>query len=238
MQKRFIRSGSIAAIVVIGALTALAVFEPALAALACPLCYGFERIEPNVFIDREAASESRTEARDIVQEAEAKDLAFYGQLKAAPSMFLCTTQACYSRVGGGSSRGMAILDIALFLSPRGMTPVIAAHELSHVELHSRLGWRKTLSRDIPQWFDEGVAVIVSDDPRYRASETADECAKAATGDLPALREAWINDGRHDRLYSAAAQRIGCWMSTHGGPKAVVGLVDKVAHGMLFDAVYR
>ncbi|MFG1943168.1 hypothetical protein [Nonomuraea sp. NPDC048826] len=49
------------------------------------------------------------------------------------------------------------------LSPRGADPVIASHELSHVELHTRLA-----GAEVPQWFDEGLAVVVCGDPRYLA----------------------------------------------------------------------
>ena len=53
----------------------------------------------------------------------------------------------------------------LLLSPRGLDMVMAAHELSHIELHNRVGvfrsWRET-----PGWFDGGFAVLVSEDPRY------------------------------------------------------------------------
>jgi hypothetical protein len=56
-----------------------------------------------------------------------------------------------------------------FASPRGADVVIAVHELAHAELHRRIGVVTTLSRSVPRGFDEGLAVVVSDDPRYRAA---------------------------------------------------------------------
>jgi hypothetical protein len=116
--------------------------------------------------------------------------------------------------------------------------VIAAQELSHVELHKRLGRLKTLERDIPQWFDEGVAVVVSGDPRYPPAQTEQQCAEAMRGEMPVARAAWVQTPEHDRLYAEATRRIGCWMSHRGGPRAVVALIAKVAAGIPFVDAYR
>jgi hypothetical protein len=43
---------------------------------------------------------------------------------------------------------------------------ILAHEFSHVDLHTRIGLMRFLAGAIPAWFDESLAVIVSDDARY------------------------------------------------------------------------
>jgi hypothetical protein len=238
MPRHRARTATFFALVVTAALTALAVFQPAIVAIGCPPCFGFARLEANVFIDRDATPDERDEARAIADGALHKIGAFYGQQKSAPDLFLCTTAACYSRIGGGGSRGMAILDLALFLSPQGFTPVIATHELSHIELHKRLGRLKTLHRAIPQWFDEGVAIVVSEDPRYPLAQTGAECVAAFQGDMPVTRSAWIQEAEHGQLYAKAAQRVGCWMTARGGPPAIVDLIGKVAAGMSFEDAYR
>jgi hypothetical protein len=238
MKKARARTAVMAAFVATAAVTALAIFEPAIAAIGCPTCYGFSTVERDTFIDRSASPRQREHALTVADEARRKVSAFYGRQESSPSVFICTTPECYARVGGGASRGQAILDVGLFLSSRGFTPVIAAHELSHVELHKRLGRLKTMERDIPQWFDEGVAVVVSGDPRYPLARSEQQCAEAMQDDMPALRAAWVQDPEHDRFYAEAAQRIGCWMSHRGGPTAVVALIAKVAAGIPFVDAYR
>ncbi len=147
--------------------------------------------------------------------------AFYGEQRSAPRLFLCTTRNCYEGFGGGS-RGMAVLDVTLVLAPLGFNAVIAAHELSHVELHRRLGRLDTLRRAIPQWFDEGVATMVSGDPRYPPAATDAECVEAMQGTLPTARAAWIHAPDHDALYG----------------KAVTNLIDRIAAGARFEDAWR
>ncbi|WP_342154128.1 hypothetical protein [Methylorubrum sp. SB2] len=137
-------------------------------------------------------------------------------------MLLCATEACY-RPLGGCSRGITLLDRALILSPRGADAVIAAHELAHAELHRRIGLAATLGRAVPQWFDEGLAVVVSDDPRYLAPGP-DRCRVEPGGDLPASRAAWIETAEATGLYARAACKVSRWLHVHGGAVGILRLV--------------
>jgi hypothetical protein len=49
------------------------------------------------------------------------------------------------------------------ISPQGLNVDVISHEMCHAELTHRLGWL-TMSRKIPQWFNEGIALMV--DYRY------------------------------------------------------------------------
>ena len=232
---------AIAALLVAAAVGAAAWLEPALGATACPICYGFDRLKEDVYVDNRATDEERESARAIVMAAAHRIASFYGEQRSAPRLFLCTTQECYDgfRGGfGGNARGVAILDVVLVLAPLGFNDVVATHELSHVEMHHRLGRLDTLRRAIPQWFDEGVAAIASQDSRYPSDGTVEECAGAMQGVLPSQRGEWTHDAGHDALYRKAALRVGCWMHGRGGAAAVTGLIDKVAAGMPFDEAYR
>ncbi|TDC83557.1 hypothetical protein E1193_08290 [Micromonospora sp. KC606] len=45
---------------------------------------------------------------------------------------------------------------------------------------------------VPQWFDEGLAVVVSDDPRYLKSRSADDrCMAPPDGALPQTLDQWL-----------------------------------------------
>jgi hypothetical protein len=211
---------------------------PAAAAIACPACYGYEALNSDFFVERSIAPAEREHLMTIVDDAFHRVRDFYGSMDSHPRIFICATDVCYRRLGGGS-RGMAVLDQALFLSPRGADVAIAAHELSHIELHHRLGLVGTLRRDIPQWFDEGVAVVVSKDPRYPTEPgRGDRCRAGADEPLPAARRTWIEQASHDQLYQKAACRVASWMAAHGGTVAVTRLIARVAGGTSFDAAYR
>lgn len=105
--------------------------------------------------------------RQVIRQAHRLVADFYGSQESSPSLLICLTDACYSRIGGKKERGIAILNRSVMLSPRGVDAMIASHEMSHVELHNRL----TPAAELPQWFDEGLAVVVSDDARYLAPES-------------------------------------------------------------------
>jgi len=218
------------------ATTALA--YSAAGALACPLCYGFESAGSNVFIDKAAAPSTREAAVTAVREGRARVRSFYGTVISTPRIMICATDSCYLKLGG-RSRGMALLDIGLFIAPGEASAVILAHELSHIELHARLGIVGTMRRDIPQWFDEGVAVVVSDDARYlTAMKTGDRCLLSSDETLPTKRADWVERADHDDLYKKAACRVSRWMTEHGGPQAVVSLIDAVARRKDFAQAYR
>ncbi|HTJ02811.1 MAG TPA: hypothetical protein VL492_08450 [Methylovirgula sp.] len=216
--------------------TVIAVF-PAAAAVACPNCYGFARVAPHLYVERDADPAQRAKAEDVVTQGRGRVASFYGGLSGNPRVLICVSDDCYRRFGGGS-RGMAILTFGLFLAPRGITPVIAAHELSHIELHRRLGLVRFMRHAVPQWFDEGVAVVVSDDPRYLAPvSSADRCLVAPDGDLPTNRAAWVETASHDETYAKAACRVSRWMAQKGGSASVVALLRQVGDGVSFNTAY-
>jgi hypothetical protein len=214
----------IALFVIVGAgATALVHFTyPAAAAVGCPSCYGFSDLGDGVYVQNDMPSNRRAVARATVEAARDRVRAFYGDLQSSPRVLICATEACYRPLGGGS-RGVTLLDRALILSPRGTDTVIAAHELAHAELHRRIGLSATLGNSVPQWFDEGLAVVVSDDPRYLAPGP-DRCRAEPGSELPTSRAAWIETAESAGLYARAACRVSRWLDAHGGAASILRLV--------------
>lgn len=217
---------------------ALAFAYPAAAVTACPSCYGFSALGDGLYLEGGMTETEQTAAVATVAAARERVKAFYGELRGEPRILICKTEACYRPIGGGS-RGQAILDWSLVLSPRGENPVIAAHELSHIELHNRIGFLNTWNRAVPQWFDEGLAAEISGDPRYLAEGSAgDRCLIEPGGDMPTTRNAWVESARTQELYARAACRVNRWLLSRGGPQAIVTLAQKVANGEPFEAAVR
>lgn len=200
---------------------------PAAAAALCPSCYGFADLGDGIYVEGSMPADYRMTAKATVETARARVRTFYGDLESSPRVLLCATDACYRPLGGGS-RGLTLLDQALILSPRGTNTVIATHELAHAELHKRIGFGATLSRSVPQWFDEGLAVVVSDDPRYLAPGP-DRCRLEPGGSLPSSRAAWIESAENTDLYARAACKVSRWLDTHGGSAGVLRLVASEAY---------
>ena len=208
---------------------------PAMAAMTCPECYGLQRLTGGVYVERGLPAGERARAVRVLATARQRVAAFYGPSTASPRILVCTTDECYRRIGGGGEAGAAVLNEALMLAPRGVTEVIASHELSHVELRHRLR-----GGTVPQWFNEGLAVVVSDDPRYLGpASAADRCLVEPGGPLPETLADWLADGSgNDHLYPRAACAVERWMGEHGGRAAVVELVERLAAGESFERAAR
>ena len=212
---------------------------PTIAAAACPSCAGFAKLERGVYIERGATASERAAAAAFVAVARRRVAAFYGGLDSRPRILICESERCYQRIGGGSSTGMALMSFALVLSPRGSNPVIASHEMAHIELHTRLGAGSVAPGTVPQWFNEGLSVVISGDPRYLASPgTADRCLVAPDGPMPIERAAWVAEERARRLYAKAGCRVSRWLSRRGGGKAVLQLIARMRAGARFDAAFE
>ncbi|UCI07385.1 hypothetical protein [Mesorhizobium sp. B1-1-8] len=216
----------------------LAATYPAAAAIMCPNCLGFRKAFGQVYVEDGMAPQEQAMVLQTIAMARDRLRGFYGTTESDPEIFVCGDDDCYRRIGGGRSRGMALLNLALFLSPRGTSVTIASHEMSHIELHSRIGLIKTFRRDVPQWFDEGVAVIVSDDGRYlRPTSSPDRCLVEPDGALPTTRSVWIESAASAGLYAKAACRVSRWIAGHGGFPAVTRLLANIAAGESFEMAY-
>ena len=123
----------------------------------------------------------------------------------------------------------------LLLSPRGLNAVITSHELTHIELHHRIGSFRSW-RTIPAWFDEGLAVLVSEDPRY-----SDEAWLKITNNglnAPELKDIGRMLGRGDWLlvYGTARREVGRWYQRVGCAGLAL-LIANVKDGKDFDSEF-
>ena len=230
---------TVAVVFFVAAIVGFVIAFPAMFAATCPQCFGFKRLERGVYVQRGMAPEVQANAAQIVKQARERVRGFYGAQRAKATILICATDPCYRRLRGGTSRGMAIYDRVLMLSPLGISETIAAHELSHIEFHRRVGAWKIFRDAVPVWFDEGLAAVVSDDPRYLAPRgTADRCLVHPTQPLPETLREWLQAGGDDRLYAAAACKVSVWLAANGGPSATVNLAKRMAGGASFDDVFR
>lgn len=224
-----------------GGAGAVALAEPAVAALVCPSCYGFAAIGPRLYADPAMTEDARVMLRRTVAEAPARLALFFGPAASTPRVLACASTACQARIRGGGARGMAYGAFGLRLSPAGLEPTIVVHELTHMELAAHLGLRQMAAGSVPAWFDEGVAVIVSDDPRYldHDAEGAPRCRAGLDGPVPDDPRAFRHSGKAAYpLYARAACRVLTWMNRAGGPPAIGHLVDAVGKGARFAEVYE
>ncbi|HSC46959.1 MAG TPA: hypothetical protein VLG68_02615 [Gammaproteobacteria bacterium] len=214
-----------------------------LEAAACPRCFGLTELASGVYGETGLSDEARQHTLQTVAAAEERVGRFYGGLQHVPRVLACATPGCYRRIGGSGTRVGSVGTFTLMVSPEGMDVVLISHELSHVELHGRVGVLHMSAGAVPAWFDEGVAVLVSDDPVYLAPPRkgmADRCTSGPTPDMPVEPGEWRDALQQEGevMYARAACQVDLWMISKGGPAAVPALLAKVAGGEDFDAVYK
>lgn len=108
---------------------------------------------------------------------------FWGAPRGRAVLIYCPIQSqyedyCAGGEGAGCSLGTPWGDSFLVLGPEGNSTDVIAHELCHDELYARLGWFR-VKRAIPQWFNEGLAMML--DYRFSAPVTT------VTGETAAQR---------------------------------------------------
>lgn len=134
--------------------------------LLAPESFGLSSITPSIYVEAGADERTRVKLRDAMEKAEDAIRATYGSVNSRPIVHACVSEGCYEAFGGRSSVAK-VYGNRILLSPRGLNWHFLAHEWSHAEMRSR----QTISAwwYMPQWFDEGVAVAVSEAPEHSES---------------------------------------------------------------------
>lgn len=214
----------------------IAITMPALAAAACPACYGFERLAANVFVDSEMTGPQREELQRSVAGAETSIRSFFATLERKPRILACASERCDKALGGKGARAVTYSSVGfsvLRLSPRGLDSTIVTHEFAHVQVHAKIGVRHQMSGTVPAWFDEGLAVLISEDSRYlkSGSSASERCMGIPMGNLPVSPFQWGPlSGKTPTIYADAACSVLHWMEANGGKRGLLSALDDVAAG--------
>ncbi len=192
---------------------------PAPGAYLCPSCYGLERVAEGIY-----AEPGAPDLAPMIAEARARVSAYYGAFDHQPVLIICQTDACHARIGSGGARAVTYGTRFIYVSPRGVLPEILAHEFSHVELHARVGLWGMLRGAIPAWFDEGMAVLVSQDQRYLNPENkAVDCEGVRADSLPVSSRDWRRQAGQNAptLYHDAGCAAQARLADKGGLAAAM-----------------
>ncbi|MEZ0539679.1 hypothetical protein [Fibrella arboris] len=215
-----------------------------------------------LYISAEATPRQRDVLLTHLQIASNRIRQFWGNQQGQATIIYCPTQEQYARYcsggeGAGCSLGMPWGDSFLVLGPEGNSPDVMAHEFCHDELFARLGWL-TVKRQVPQWFNEGLALMV--DYRFsNGNSTARERFQTYNAEwnyrahgpqglspqvMPVLsslettRDFFYGDyGRVMLAYLTAGREVSRWLATVG-PSALPRLITGLSEGNDFAAVYQ
>jgi len=217
---------------------------PAIDAAIWPSFYGMEYAAPRIVVDQAMQAQMRA---DLLRNAEAATSAarsFYGTFHRRPYLVACSTEACDHKMGGRGPKGMAYttpLATVIRLSPRDINETILTHEFSHVELGTKVSLWAQITGAFPIWFDEDVAVVVSDDSQFLnpGASAAERCVRNTEEPLPTKYSDWgPRTGKDPMLYADAACRVLQWMEANGGTAGLLKTLNAMDHGMVFTPENR
>ena len=128
-----------------------------------PSWINMNKIAPDVYVNSDMSITQQKELLIQIPKAKIYVENIWGKVESKPIIYACSTKACAKSLGI-EARGYQIYN-HIALSPKALTKEIISHEWSHSELYKKVDGYFNWT-EIPMWFDEGVAVIVSHDPRH------------------------------------------------------------------------
>jgi len=109
-----------------------------------------------------AASALYDSSREFVESA-------IGPMERKPRVIFCSTDRCFQSFGLGRRSAATLGKAAIVISPRAWLPHYVRHEMIHHVQNERLGSLRVWTVS-PEWFIEGMAYSLSEDPRPVLSE--------------------------------------------------------------------
>ncbi len=223
--------------------------------LPSPQEAGMVPVAPNIYAEPSIDGAGRANLIQSVNAARQLIGNAFGGNITNPRVYACATESCYVKVGGNPGTAAQALDDRILLSPYGMNKHFLAHEWVHAEMYARM--KPAAWRGVPQWFHEGLAVTISQEPEH--SESFLQSMLDAHLPVPRLDEVkslrtlsqWGNaigfnekqqsalgirsDG--NPLYAAAGQAVRPWF-LQVGRSGLNELIRRMNVGQSFDVAYQ
>ena len=133
------------------------VLAPQLAGAACP--------NDHLCLDDETRY---AEASALYDAALTRVSSTVGAFRTPPRVTFCASEVCFATFGLSKPAGHTLGTWGIVIGPRGWQPHYVRHEMIHHLQAERVGnvrfWR------CPEWFGEGMAYALSEDPRTTLTE--------------------------------------------------------------------
>ncbi|MDJ0640945.1 MAG: hypothetical protein QNJ20_19170 [Paracoccaceae bacterium] len=210
---------------------AVAAAVPGMQRVVVPESYGLTQVADRVWTDAPARSD---ELRALANKARDRVRTFFGDEPPRPTLVLCTTATCAADFGIRGN-GLSLADMAVMVSPGGLTLGTLTHEMTHSRLHRRMGVRNILQQPYPTWFDEGLATHVANHPNWQGAVSGEHRAR-----IREVNRFWQWDDAYrelgvGRAYSAAAAEVAA-IERAAGRDGLLELIARAEAGEKFHVV--
>ncbi|MEM6387305.1 MAG: hypothetical protein AAF718_13835 [Pseudomonadota bacterium] len=196
-----------------------------------PASFGLTQIADRIWTD---APERAADLLGVANQARGTVRRFFGDEPPKPTLILCSTPTC-ARNFGIRGNGLSIVDMAVMVSPGGLTLGTLTHEMTHSRLHRQMGLRNIVSQPFPTWFDEGLATHVAQHPNWTGAVTP-----ASRQRVREVRRFWNWDDAYQeigvgRAYASAAAEVA-EIEQRIGRDGLLELIARADAGESFDIV--
>ena len=190
--------------------------------------YQFER-DGNLYYRESLDEVTKSKLKMLLVDAQARNEAFWGSLKANTKVIYCHTEEDYMKFGlPFMTPGVARTKLGSYvvLSPQGLNVDVLAHELSHTEFNERIGFFNQFK--IPAWFNEGLAMQVDNRSLYSTESLRVHSNNYA--DVPEVRQ--LNSfnefasGTPDQVqlnFMTARYEVGLWYTKERLDQLIVAI---------------
>ena len=225
--------------------------------LLMPESFGLNPVTPGIYVEGGADDATRAMLRDAMEKAESAIHAAYGGVISRPIVHACISKECYESFGGRGAERAKIFGDRILLSPRGLNWHYLAHEWSHDEIRTRLSF--SAWRHMPQWFDEGMAVAISEAPENSESHwqflidsnvprpSRDELLTFKSmkqwleaihryGEVKNLERKAKGETEVRPVYTAAGHEVRPWLAKSGS-SGLLRFIERMNSGEDFDSAY-
>ena len=225
--------------------------------LLAPESFGLIIIAPHLYVEAGTDEATQGQLRADMDRAEAAIVKAYSSVSTRPIVHACITEKCYATFGGRGEVAK-VFGQRILLSPRGLNWHFMAHEWSHAEMSSRLSFRAW--KRMPQWFDEGVAVTISEAPEHSENHwqfliraeiprpTRDELltyqslqqwleAVHRFGGDKNLERATKGEATLSPVYAAAGHEVRPWLAQARSP-GLLQFIQRMNQGENFTSAYQ
>lgn len=224
--------------------------------LWAPEAFGFVPVANNLYIEAGADEATRAQLKDAMRQAGHAMRTAYGDVLSQPLVHACLSDQCLDAVGAKGTFAK-VYGAHIVLSRRGLNWHFIAHEWSHAEMLTRLDFAAW--RGMPQWFDEGLAVVVSEALEHSEQHwyylDTQHIAKPSRAELFTFKtlNQWLaagerySDGKNAErrargepeihaLYAAVGHEVRPWFA-QAGTAGLLKLIAELNTGAEFAAVY-
>lgn len=186
---------------------------------------GMLQLNSNIHVDPAMSASRRQQLlTDISRSKQRISNFFGGEMQSTPTIYACVTQQCLQAFSDTHPKieAKAIDASTILLAEAGCNETIITHEMTHIELHQRLGKHINLNH-IPMWFDEGLAILACQDVRY--TQDANLLSHDVIRTLRTESQWMSAIGNYQKPYQRSYQAVREWHASAG----TQGLLRTIEH---------